>query len=66
MLEIKLALDIIITSALEGVDGILVVNMNGCELEESYGISIGSYQVDLVSVICKGWLVGNIKWDPHW
>ena len=43
MLEIKLALDIIRTSALGCVDGIL----NGCEIGVLDGVSLGIFQVDI-------------------
>ena len=61
MIEIKIALDVIHTCTMGCVDGILVGNMNLCELVASYGVSLGSYQVYLGSRMWKGWFIGNIK-----
>ena len=66
MLEIKIYLDVMRTSALGYVDGILVGNLNGCDLGASDGISLGSYQVDIGSIIWKGWVMGNIRWALAW
>ena len=43
MLEIKLALDVICTPAVGGVSGILVSNLNRCELGVLDGVSLGIY-----------------------
>ena len=43
MLDIKLALCVIRTSALGCVDGVLFGNMYVCKLGASYGVPLGSY-----------------------